>query len=102
MGSDRRNAGMVDRLAGWQERFGRWELWWGNKTVAIVHPRSDGTARLTLNALKMWQVKEVTAANVDQAKMYAERWCAARLFPEMPIKEGVAKLRQAPTDVAGT
>lgn len=84
---------MVDRLAGWQERFGRWELWWGNKTVAIVHPRSDGTARLTLNALKMWQVKEVTAANVDQAKMYAERWCAARLFEGMPIKEGVARLK---------
>lgn len=84
---------MVDRLAGWQERFGRWELWWGNKAVAIVHPLSDGTARITLNALKLWQVKQVTAANVEQAKRYAERWCAARLFAGMPIKEGVEKMR---------
>jgi len=84
---------MVDRLAGWQERFGRWELWWGNKAVAIVHPLSDGTARLTLNALKLWQVKEVTAANIEQARLYGERWCAARLFPDTPIKQGVERLR---------
>lgn len=91
----------MDKPVGWQYRFGRWELWWGHKAVAIIHPLSDGTARLTLNALKMWQVKEVTAANIDQAKRYAERWCAARLFPEVSIKAGVTRLLQAPTDVAG-
>lgn len=92
-GSDSGRAGVIDRHGCWQHRFGRWELWWVNRTVAIVHPLSDGTARITLNALKLWQVKEVTAANVDQAKMYAERWCAARLFEGVPIKEGVARFR---------
>lgn len=41
---------------------------------------------------KMWQVKEVRAANVRQAKRYAERWCAARLYPELPLREAVARL----------
>ncbi len=40
---------------------------------------------------KMWQVKEVRA-NVRQAKRYAERWCAARLYPELPLREAVARL----------
>ncbi|MCF3500798.1 hypothetical protein GUL02_10330 [Stenotrophomonas maltophilia] len=41
---------------------------------------------------KMWQVKEVRAANVRQARRYAERWCAARLYPELPLREAVARL----------
>ncbi|PZT35257.1 hypothetical protein A7X93_00720 [Stenotrophomonas maltophilia] len=41
---------------------------------------------------KMWQVKEVRAASIRQAKRYAERWCAARLYPELPLREAVARL----------
>lgn len=41
---------------------------------------------------KMWHVKEVRAANVLQAKRYAERWCAARLYPDLPLREAVARL----------
>lgn len=41
---------------------------------------------------KFWHVKEVRAANVRQAKRYAERWCAARLYPDLPLREAVALL----------
>jgi len=41
---------------------------------------------------KMWEVKEVRAANVRQAKRYAERWCAARLYPDLPLRQAVARL----------
>ncbi|OWQ73849.1 hypothetical protein CEE63_11440 [Stenotrophomonas maltophilia] len=41
---------------------------------------------------KMWQVKDVRAANVRQAKRYAERWCAARLYPDLPLRQAVARL----------
>ncbi len=41
---------------------------------------------------KMWQVKEVRAATVRQAKRYAERWCAARLYPDLPLRQAVARL----------
>ncbi|HEL7889970.1 TPA: hypothetical protein UMI76_002177 [Stenotrophomonas maltophilia] len=41
---------------------------------------------------KMWQVKEVRAANVRQAKRCAERWCAARLYPDLPLRQAVALL----------
>lgn len=40
----------------------------------------------------MWQTKEARAANVRQAKRYAERWCAARLYPYLPLREAVARL----------
>jgi hypothetical protein len=40
----------------------------------------------------MWQVKQVRAANVRQAKRYAERWCAAKLYPELPPCHAVARL----------
>ncbi|UQA20927.1 hypothetical protein [Stenotrophomonas sp. NY11291] len=40
----------------------------------------------------MWEVKEVRAANVRQAKRYGERWCAARLYPDLPLREAVARL----------
>jgi len=50
----------------------------------------------------MWDVKEVRAANVRQAKRYGERWCAARLYPDLPPGlplvvevEDLAQLRQA-------
>lgn len=41
---------------------------------------------------KFWHVKEVRAANVRQAKRYAERWCAARLYPDLPLREAGARL----------
>ncbi len=41
---------------------------------------------------KFWDVKEVRAANVRQAKRYGERWCAARLYPDLPLREAVARL----------
>ncbi len=40
----------------------------------------------------MWHTKEARAANVRQAKRYAERWCAARLYPDLPLRQAVARL----------
>lgn len=48
--------------------------------------------RLWMEAQKMWDVKEVRAASVRQAKRYAERWCAARLCPGVPLRQAVAML----------
>lgn len=48
--------------------------------------------RVHLDARKMWQTKDVWAASVDQGKRYAERWCAARLYPDLPLREAVARL----------
>ncbi|HID7839493.1 hypothetical protein [Stenotrophomonas maltophilia] len=48
--------------------------------------------RLWLESCKFWEVKEIRAANVGQAKRYAARWCAARLYPELPLREAVARL----------
>ncbi|HHA2818658.1 TPA: hypothetical protein ACOFCQ_001201 [Stenotrophomonas maltophilia] len=31
------------------------------------------------------------------AKRYAERWCAARLYPELPLREAVARLTDSTT-----
>ncbi|WP_369040053.1 hypothetical protein [Stenotrophomonas maltophilia] len=47
---------------------------------------------MSLNCRKYYQVKRVRAANVAQGKRYAERWCAARLYPEMRLREAVARL----------
>ncbi len=75
--------------AGWTQGVGRWELWWNHRPVAIVEPRADGSVRLVLKALKPWQIKEVSAASVDQGKRFAERWCAVRLWPGVPWREAV-------------
>lgn len=40
----------------------------------------------------MWQTKDVPAASISQGKRYAERWCAARLYPEMRLRAAVARL----------
>ncbi len=48
--------------------------------------------RVHLDARKMCQTKEVSAANISQGKRYAERWCAARLYPEMRLRAAVARL----------
>ncbi len=48
--------------------------------------------RVHLDARKMWQTKDVWAASADQGKRYAERWCAARLYPEMRLRAAVARM----------
>lgn len=43
----------------------------------------------------MWQIKEAPAASMAQGMRYAERWCAARLYPEMRLRAAVARLLDA-------
>ncbi|WP_429000972.1 hypothetical protein [Stenotrophomonas maltophilia] len=76
---------------GWVARYGRWELWWGGRNIAVVQP-SRGGASVILDCRKFYQEKEVWAASIAQGKRYAERWCAARLYPEVPLREAVARL----------
>lgn len=47
---------------------------------------------MKLNALKMWQTKSERVASVRQGKRFAERWCAARLYPGLPLREAVDRL----------
>jgi len=56
-----------------------------------VQPDADGV-RVRLACRKLWQEKAVRAANVGQGKRYAERWCAARLFEGISLREAVARL----------
>lgn len=41
---------------------------------------------------KVRQTKDVRAASIAQGKRYAERWCAARLYPELRLRAAVARL----------
>ena len=70
----------------------RWALWWNGREVASLTPDRAGGLRMTLNALKMWQTKSVRVASVRQGKRFAERWCAARLYPDLPLREAVVRL----------
>ncbi len=78
--------------SGWVQTGERWALWYSGRETASVTPDGGPGVRLWMEGQKMWQVKEVRAANVRQAKRYAERWCAARLYPELPLREAVARL----------
>ena len=78
--------------AGWVQTGERWALWYNGRETASVTPDGGPGGRLWMEGQKMWQVKEVRAASVRQAKRYAERWCAARLYPEMRLREAVARL----------
>ncbi len=69
-----------------------WVLWWSGRQIAHVVPAKDGGVRVHLDARKMWQTKDERAASIAQGKRYAERWCAARLYPELPLREAVARL----------
>ncbi|MHC1654117.1 hypothetical protein ACODUL_12640 [Stenotrophomonas maltophilia] len=40
----------------------------------------------------MWDTKDVQAASIAQGKRFAERWCAARLYPDLPLRDAVARL----------
>ncbi|HDX0924055.1 hypothetical protein JY438_05310 [Stenotrophomonas maltophilia] len=77
---------------GWVQTGERWALWYNGRETASVTPDDGPGVRLWMEGQKMWQVKEVRAASVRQAKRYAERWCAARLYPELPLREAVARL----------
>lgn len=70
----------------------RWALWYNGRQTASVSTDGRPGVRLWMGGQKMWQVKDVRAANVRQAKRYAERWCAARIFPDLPLREGVTRL----------
>ncbi|PZT20655.1 hypothetical protein A7Y00_14825 [Stenotrophomonas maltophilia] len=78
--------------SGWVQMGERWALWYNGRETASVTPDGGPGVRLWMEGQKMWQVKEVRAANVRQAKRYAERWCAARLYPDLPLRQAVARL----------
>ncbi|MCW2065056.1 UNVERIFIED_ORG: hypothetical protein M2420_000375 [Stenotrophomonas maltophilia] len=69
-----------------------WVLWWSGRQIANVTPAKDGGARVHMDVRKMWQTKDVRAASIKQGRLYAERWCAARLYPELRLREAVARL----------
>lgn len=78
--------------SGWVQMGERWALWWNGREVASVTPTREGGYRLHMNALKMWQTKNAPVASIRQGKRFAERWCAARLFPDLPLREAVVRL----------
>ncbi|WP_422353035.1 hypothetical protein [Stenotrophomonas sp. AR026] len=78
--------------SGWVQLGDGWVLWWSGRQIANVSLSNDGGARVRLDARKMWQIKEGRAASIAQGKRYAERWCAARLYPEMRLRAAVARL----------
>ncbi len=78
--------------SGWVQIGERWALWYNGRETASVTPDGGPGVRLWMEGQKMWHVKEVRAANVRQAKRYAERWCAARLYPDLPLRQAVARL----------
>ncbi len=78
--------------SGWVQTGERWALWYNGRETASVTPDGGPGVRLWMEGQKFWDVKEVRAANVRQAKRYGERWCAARLYPDLPLREAVARL----------
>ncbi len=77
---------------GWVQLGDTWVLWWSGRQIANIRRGKDGAVRVRLDARKMWQIKEVPAASIAQGKRYAERWCAARLYPDLPLRQAVARL----------
>jgi len=78
--------------SGWVQTGERWALWYNGRETANVTLDGGPGVRLWMEGQKMWHTKEARAANVRQAKRYAERWCAARLYPDLPLREAVARL----------
>ncbi len=78
--------------SGWVQTGERWALWYNGRETANVTFDGGPGVRLWMEGQKMWHTKEARAANVRQAKRYAERWCAARLYPDLPLREAVARL----------
>ncbi|MDP9619708.1 UNVERIFIED_ORG: hypothetical protein J2W60_003271 [Stenotrophomonas maltophilia] len=78
--------------AGWVQLGDTLVLWWNGRQIVNVSPACGGSVRVRVNAWKMWNTKDVRAASIAQGKRYAERWCAARLYPEMRLRAAVARL----------
>ncbi|PZS71252.1 hypothetical protein [Stenotrophomonas maltophilia] len=78
--------------SGWAQIGESWVLWWSGRQIANVSCGKDGAVRVHLDARKMWQTKDVSAASISKGKRYAERWCAARLYPAMRLRAAVARL----------
>lgn len=78
--------------SGWVQMGDGWVLWWSGRQIAQVTPAKDRGVRVHLDARKMWQTKDERAASIAQGKRYAERSCAARLYPEMRLRAAVARL----------
>jgi hypothetical protein len=78
--------------SGWVQLRDTWVLWWSGRQIAQVSPAKGRGVRVHLDARKMWESKDVPAASIAQGKRYAERWCAARLYPEMRLRAAVARL----------
>ncbi|MBA0310721.1 hypothetical protein N5J01_04550 [Stenotrophomonas sp. GD03701] len=96
---------MIDfQPSGWVQNGGRWDLWWNGRSVAHIMAHPVLGIRLCLDARRMSRSKVVAAANVRQAKRYAERWCAVRLCPQLRLRDAVARLVDATpgTQGAGT
>ncbi|AWH53518.1 hypothetical protein C1924_10170 [Stenotrophomonas sp. ESTM1D_MKCIP4_1] len=80
---------------GWVQTGERWALWWNARAVATVAPDGAPGVRLWMEGQKMWHTKVARAASIRQGKRFAERWCAARLYPGMPLREAVERLVNA-------
>jgi len=78
--------------SGWVQMGERWALWYNGRETASVTPDGGPGLRLWLQGQKMWQVREARVVSVRQGKRFAERWCAARLYPDLPLREAVARL----------
>ncbi len=78
--------------SGWVQTGDRWALWYNGRETASVVPVGRPGVRLWMEGQKFWQVKDVRVASVRQGKRFAERWCAARLYPGVPLREAVARL----------
>ena len=78
--------------SGWVQTGERWALWYNGRETASVTPDGRPSLRLWMQGQKMWQVKEARVASVRQGKRFAERWCAARLYPRLPLREAVVRL----------
>lgn len=78
--------------SGWVLTGERWALCYNGRETASVAPDGRPGLRLWLRGQKMWQVREARVVSVGQGKRFAERWCAARLYPDLPLHEAVARL----------
>ncbi|WP_181502561.1 hypothetical protein [Stenotrophomonas maltophilia] len=82
----------VSKLSGWVQNGERWDLWWNGRSVANVVPHPVLGFRLCLDARRAAPGKVVAVASARQARRYAERWCAARLCPQLQLRDAVALL----------
>jgi hypothetical protein len=85
------------RPQGWV-RFGEsLGLWWNGRQIANVQPGANGIT-VILSCRKLWQDKRVSAASVSQGKRYVERWCAARILEDVPLRQAVQHLTAKPEE----